>query len=77
MLGPILGHVARQVGETATVVKVNVDELPDLAMRYRVSSIPALFVLRDGDVVDQAVGVQPEARLVQMLEQAAAAGARP
>jgi len=50
-------------------VKVNVDEQPSLAQAFRVQSIPQLFVLRNGQVVDQVTGAMPEAQLRPWLDQ--------
>jgi thioredoxin-like negative regulator of GroEL len=54
------------------VAKLNVDENPATASRFRVQSIPTLLVLREGREVDRIVGVQPKAAIVQRLEGAAA-----
>jgi thioredoxin-like negative regulator of GroEL len=54
------------------VAKLNVDENPATAARFRVQSIPTLLVLRGGRELDRIVGVQPKAAIVQCLERAAA-----
>ena len=55
---PILDQFAEQMGDKMTVGKINVDENPELAGQFRVMSIPTLVVLKDGEMVDQMVGVQ-------------------
>jgi thioredoxin 1 len=48
--------VASQLGEKVKVVKVDVDAEPDLAGRYNIQSIPALYIFKGGRVVDQILG---------------------
>jgi thioredoxin 1 len=67
-LAPILDEVSLALEGKATVVKVNTDENIALAQQYGVSSIPFLVVFKDGQPVDQAVGVKQKAELIAMLE---------
>lgn len=67
-LAPILDEVATAVDGKAKIVKVNTDENIALAQQYGVSSIPFLVVFKDGQPVDQSVGVKQKAELVAMLE---------
>ena len=69
---PILEQVAGQMGDRATIAKVNVDEHPHLAARYGVSSIPTLIVLRGEQMARHFVGVQNAGTLVAALEAAGA-----
>lgn len=66
MLAPVLDELAEEHPEYA-VVKVNVDEAPELASRYGVMSIPSLFVFDKGNVVNQSLGVKPKAQILAML----------
>lgn len=50
MQTPILEKVKAEVGDTATIAKVNVDENPDLAAKFSVRSIPTLLLLEDGEL---------------------------
>ena len=50
-------------------VKVDVDEEPGLAQRFRVASIPNLVLLKDGEIVDQSAGARPKAQLEAFLKQ--------
>ena len=52
----------------ATIVKVNVDENPQLAAKYQIASIPSLFVFRDGKVTNRHLGLADKASLKQLLE---------
>ncbi len=58
MQGPIIDELAEKVGARAMIGKVNVDDAPGIAARYSVRSIPSLFLMKDGAVVEQYVGVQ-------------------
>ena len=49
------------------VCKINVDDEPELAGRFGVMSIPALKVFKNGEVVNESVGVQPKAKILAML----------
>lgn len=59
-LAPVLEQVASRYAGDVDLVKVNVDEAPRLAQRYRVQGIPAVKAFRDGAVVGELTGVQPE-----------------
>ena len=58
MVGPIIDEIAAEHPEYK-VVKINIDEEPELASQYRVVSIPTLLVMKDGQVVQQSVGARP------------------
>ena len=66
MIAPILDEIAEE-REDIKVCKVNVDEEPELAAKYQVMSIPTLFVIKDGQVVNQALGARPKAQILAML----------
>ncbi len=70
MMLPILKELATEIGDRAVIGKVNVDEAQELAVKFSVRSIPALFILKDGQVVWQAVGVQSKKALLTALEDA-------
>ncbi len=67
MVSPALEDLARRRAGAVKVVKLNVDEAPDLAARYRAMSIPLLVVIRDGEEVDRIVGALPPAELERRL----------
>lgn len=58
MQGPILEEVKARVGDKANVIKVDIDKNHEVAMRYRVQSVPTLIVFKAGEAVWRAVGVQ-------------------
>ncbi|MDB6071493.1 MAG: thioredoxin [Verrucomicrobiales bacterium] len=68
MLGPVLDEIATEKGSAVKVVKVNVDEEPDLAVEYGIRNIPALFFFKDGELKHKALGVQPKAEIIKRLE---------
>ncbi len=64
MLAPALEELSRQV----KVVKVDVDENPQLAMAFQVSSIPTVVSFRDGKALKKSVGVVPGEKLLELLK---------
>ena len=66
MVAPILEEIAAERPDIK-VCKVNVDEQPELASRYRIMSIPTLMVVKNGQVVNQAVGSRPKSQILSML----------
>jgi thioredoxin 1 len=66
-IAPILADIAAEQQGKITIAKLNVDEHPDLAMRYNVMSIPTLLVFDKGDVAKRIVGAKPKSALLQEL----------
>jgi thioredoxin 1 len=69
MIAPILSEIATEQAGHLTVAKLNVDENPDLAMRYNVMSIPTLLVFRNGEVAKKIVGAKGKGALLQELQE--------
>ena len=67
MLSPTITEIAEEYKDKVKVGKVNVDEEAELAAMFRVSSIPLLVVMKDGKVVNSAVGVRPKEQILKML----------
>ena len=67
MIAPVLDKIADATAGKAVVAKVNVDEAPGVASRFRVSSIPTLLFFKTGEVQGQVVGLQSEADLTARL----------
>ena len=67
MLSPVISEIAAQAEGKYKVGKVNVDEEPELAAAYRISSIPTLLVFRGGTAVASSVGVQSRDDIEDML----------
>lgn len=68
MVGPIVDEIADELGESVKVGKVNVDEEQELAQKYNVMSIPTLIVIKDGKVVQSAVGAQSKQNILSMIQ---------
>ena len=66
MVSPLVDEIAAE-RQDIKVVKVNVDEQPELASAYRIMSIPTLMVIKDGKVVNQAMGARPKQQILSML----------
>ena len=66
MVGPILDEIAGERSDIK-VAKVNVDEQPELAGQFGVMSIPTLVVMKEGRIVQQAMGARPKAQILSML----------
>ncbi|NLX98652.1 MAG: tetratricopeptide repeat protein [Rhodopirellula sp.] len=63
MLGPLLERIADEFQGRFILVKANTDEMPEMSAAFGVESIPAVFAVRDGSLIDQFVGVLPEPQL--------------
>lgn len=67
MIGPVLDELAGEFDGQVSIAKVNVDECPHLAARFRIQAIPLLVLLKAGKEVGRAVGVQPAGPLRKMI----------
>lgn len=67
VMAPVIDDLATEFAGRVTVGKVNVDDEPDLAAQYGIRSIPTLLLFKDGQIVDQAVGVVPKRVLTEKL----------
>ncbi len=67
MVSPLVDEIAEE-NPQFLVAKVNVDQEPELASRFGVSSIPMLVVMRNGKIVTQSVGARPKAQILDMLK---------
>ena len=68
MVAPVVEELAEDMRDTAYVGKVNVDEQPGLAERYKVYSIPTLIKFEKGQEQERLVGVQSKERLELMMK---------
>ncbi len=69
MVSPVIDEIAAEHGERMGFVKLNVDENPQTAAAYRVTSIPTLNVYSGGQLVKQIVGAKPKAALLSDLQE--------
>ena len=67
MLSPIIEQFAKE-NEKVKVVKINVDELPDLAVKYGVRSIPTLVVIKNGEEVNRSVGLIDKSEILELVK---------
>ena len=67
MLAPVISEIAEEYAGTVKVGKVNVDEEPELAMQFRVDSIPTVMLFREGRLVNTTVGFRPKEQITAML----------
>jgi thioredoxin 1 len=68
MLGPTFEKLAGKYGNEITFAKINVDDLPDVAGKYAVRSIPTLLLLRQGNVLEQVIGTRSYDELARILD---------
>jgi len=67
MLAPVLEKIVHDYGEKFILAKVNVDENRNLSQKYRIMSIPNVKLFKNGDVVDEFIGVMPELAIKNWL----------
>ena len=67
-VGPIVESLAEKWGDKVSVVKVNVDDVPSVAEKYGIMSIPTLMLFKGGQIVERVVGVSPQAALEKKFE---------
>lgn len=65
MVGPIIDQLGEEYGDKVKVLKLDVENNPATAMKYSITSIPAIYVFKDGEVAKQTVGAKPKAALEQ------------
>jgi thioredoxin 1 len=68
MVAPVLDEIAGEHGEKLQVVKVNIDENPNVARDYQIMSIPTMAVFSGGKMVKSIVGAKPKAAILRDLE---------
>lgn len=68
MLGPILEEVAATNDSRLKIVKVNVDENPDLAQKFEVMGIPSMFLFKNGEVIDSFTGAMSKQALTEKID---------
>ena len=66
MLAPILDESAEE-REDIKACKVDIDQQPELASRFRVMSVPTLMVMKEGKIVEQSIGARPKHQILAMV----------
>lgn len=69
MQAPILDKVKEKVGDTANIIKIDIDRNEQIAARYRVMSVPTIILFKDGEPVWRTVGVQQMDLLVDKIRE--------
>ncbi len=68
MIAPIIEELSSEYDGKALIGKVNVDDNPEIAMKYGIRSIPTILILKDGEVVDKHVGTTTKQVLANKIE---------
>ena len=69
MLGPVLEKISKEFEGKLIVAKVETDKAPNQSAKYGIMSIPSVKLFKDGEVIDEFTGAQPEATIKQWLNQ--------
>jgi len=69
-VAPLLEEIATEMGDKVEIVKLNIDENPEIARRYRIMSVPTLTVFKNGEPVQSVAGARPKGDLVKLIEAA-------
>ena len=71
MIGPALEEISAEMDGKVKIVKLNVDENPQVSSQYGIRSIPALMMFKDGKVVAQKIGAAPKGDLAKWIQASA------
>ncbi len=69
MVGPIVDEIAEDYEGKVVVAKLNVDDESELAVQYKVMSIPTLILFKDGEIAKKIVGARPKEDLEELLDE--------
>jgi thioredoxin 2 len=69
MIAPAVDQLAKEMAGRLRVAKLDIDKNPVTASRFRIQSIPALLVVKDGREVDRIIGAQPKSEIARRLRQ--------
>ena len=67
MVAPVIDEIGAEKAGEVSVYKVDIDQSPDLAFKYQVSSVPTLIVFENGQVKNERLGAQPKQNILAML----------
>ena len=67
-LSPVIAQLDEEMGDKVSFYKVNTDEEADLAIKFEIRNIPAVFILKDGKIVDSFVGAKQKTEISAILE---------
>jgi thioredoxin 1 len=66
-VAPVLEEVAGEMAGKVKIVKLNVDESPNVASKYGIQSIPTLMIFKNGEMTARQIGAAPKAKIVQWI----------
>jgi thioredoxin 1 len=64
---PVLKQIAEELGERVKVIKIDVDQNPEIAGRYQIQSVPTLLIFKNGKIIHKQAGVHSKAQLMAIL----------
>lgn len=67
MVGPVMEQLSEEFAGKAKIVKIDVDSQGELAVHYKVMSVPTMIIFKNGEIVDQSIGALPKPHFVDML----------
>ena len=67
MLAPVVESVSEKLAGKVDFYNVDVDDAPELAMAYKVNSVPCLVMMKNGEFVDQSIGFKPEPMILEWV----------
>lgn len=68
IIGPVMDQLAAESQGQYRIAKLNVDENPQVASRFQISSIPTMLIFKDGQLIDRLVGAQPKQAIAERLQ---------
>ncbi len=68
-IGPALEEISTEMGDRIKVIKINIDENPNVPSKYGVRGIPTLMMFKNGEVAATKVGALPKGKIVQWIEE--------
>lgn len=68
MMSPIIEEISNEFKDKIIVLKINIDECPDIAQKYSVMSIPTIILFKNGEATKTSVGVTSKEKLVEMIQ---------
>ena len=70
MMTPVIDELDQEMGDKVSFAKVNIDDEPELAGKFQIRSIPAIFIVKDGEIAEQFIGVTSKEDLHAALTEA-------
>ena len=69
MMHPILEEIDKELSEQIKICKINVDENPEISMKYEIMSIPNLKLFKNGQIIDNFIGFRPKETFIKELKE--------